>query len=294
VPRWALDDTRVLERDDVLGFVATTWEVVLVGPAPRGAAGSGDLLAGSVPPDAVCWLDVPVVRGGAVVLSVPAGIIGEPQDRERATLEGPPFTLDGDVFQAGGHADLIRLFLPFGLDTQARASGVLEVGYHRAYEERPDWGQVGALRAAASQVAIAVETARLYEDTRRHAEQLELSADVSRAIASSIDLDQTLALVARNLVRLVDASTCQIALYEEDCEGWYGAAASDQEDLWRRQRGERPQASFLFDVLDRAQAVVIEDTSTGEHADPAYVAAFGVRSLLALPLEADGEIIGAA
>jgi len=43
-----------------------------------------------------------------------------------------------------------------------------------------------------------------------------VSADISRAIASSIDLDQTLRLVAQNLARLVDASLCQIALYEED------------------------------------------------------------------------------
>jgi GAF domain-containing protein len=294
VPRWVLDDERALEPDDVLGFVARTWQVVLVGPAPRSGGGAADLLAGGVPEDGVRWIDVPVVRGSAVVLSVPAAIVGEAADRERAPAEGEPFTLDGDVFEAGGHADLIRLFLPFGLNAGGRATGVLEVGYHRAYDRRPDWGQVGALRAAAAQVAIAVETARLYEDTRRHAEQLELSADVSRAIASSIDLDQTLALVARNLVRLVDASTCQIALYEEDGEGWYGAAASDQEDLWRRQRGERPEASFLFDVLDRGMAVVIEDTGAGQLAGSNYVAAFGVRSLLALPLEAGGEIIGAA
>src|SRR5207302_9060129 len=101
-----------------------------------------------------------------------------------------------------------------------------------------------SLRAAADHVSSAVETARLYEEARRHAEQLELSADVSRAIASSIDLDQTLTLVAHNLSRLVDASMCQIALYEEDREGWYGAAASHLDDQWRHQRGECTQTSF--------------------------------------------------
>src|SRR5205823_10893443 len=132
-----------------------------------------------------------------------------------------------------------------------------------------DWGQVEALRAAAGQVASAVETARLYEEARRHAEQLALTADVSRAIASSIDLDQALTLVAHNLARLVDASMCQIALYEEDQEGWYGAAASDLQDLWRRQHGERAGASFLFDVMNREQPVVIDDTSAHAQVDPA-------------------------
>jgi hypothetical protein len=219
-------------------------------------------------------------------------MIGE---RERAhTSETPPFTLAGEVFEKGGHKDLIRIFLPFGTDQSRRASGVLEVGYHRSFERRPDWGQVEALRAAAAQIAVAVETARLYEEAQRHAEQLELVNDVSKAIASSIDLDQTLRLVAQNLARLVNASLCQIALLEEDREGWFGAAASDHEDLWRRQRAERSQPSFLFDVLDRGEPVVVDDTSSSSQVDPAYVKAFGVRSLIALPLVADGQPIGAA
>src|SRR5207245_4212638 len=106
-----------------------------------------------------------------------------------------------------------------------------------------------ALRGSAEQVAVAVENARHYEEAQRDAEQLELVADVSKAIASSIDLDQTLRLVAQNMARLVNASLCQIALYEEDREGWYGAAASDLQDLWRRQHGERAGGCFLFDVV---------------------------------------------
>lgn len=168
------------------------------------------------------------------------------------------------------------------------------MGYHRSDRRRPDWGQVEALRAAAAQLAIAVEMARLYEEAQRHADQLELVADVSKAIASSIDLDQTLTLVAQNLARLVDASLCQIALFEEDREGWYGAAASDLEDQGWRQHGERSDRSFLFDVLEEGEAVVVDDVATGGQVDPAYARAFGVKSLMTLPLVADAMTIGAA
>jgi GAF domain-containing protein len=197
------------------------------------------------------------------------------------------------VFDRGGHKDLIRIFVPFGSDGSRRATGVLEVGYHRSDQRRPDWGQIEALRAAAGQLAVAVEMAGLYEEAQRHANQLELVADVSKAIAGSIDLDQTLTLVAHNLARLVDASLCQIAMFEEDREGWYGAAASDLEDLWRRQHGERAEGSFLFDVLDRGEPVVIDDVA-GSHVDTSYVRTFGIRSLMALPLIADEQAIGAA
>src|SRR6202049_3955616 len=85
-----------------------------------------------------------------------------------------------------------------------------------------------------------------------------------------------------------------MVLYEEDREGWFGAAASDQEDLWRRQHGERSEPSFLFEVLDRGEALVVECASATERVSEAYVKSFGVRSLLALPLVADGQTIGAA
>ncbi|TMB79668.1 MAG: GAF domain-containing protein [Chloroflexi bacterium] len=211
VPRWALDEDRLLAEDDVLVFVARGWQPVIVGPMP--STDHSDVLSGGIPVQST-WIEVPVVYSNGTVLGqVLACLIGE---KERSHVQGPPFTLAGEVFERGGHKDLIRVFVPFGSDQSRRATGVLEVGYHRSDERRPDWGQVEALRAAAGQLAVAVETARLYEDAQRHAEQLELVADVSKAIASSIDLDQTLRLVAQNLARLVDASLCQIALYEED------------------------------------------------------------------------------
>src|ERR1700693_5971819 len=290
VPRWALEEDRLLAEDDVLVHVAQAWQPVIVGPFPAGDR--SDVITGGIPV-AATWVEVPVVRADGTVLGqVLACLLGE---KERARIDdAPPFTLAGEVFETGGAKDLIRIFLPFGTDQGRRASGVLEVGYHRSFERRPDWGQVEALRAAAAQIAGAVETARLYEDAKRHAEQLELVAEISKAIASSIDLDQTLTLVAHNLARLVNASLCQIALLEEDREGWYGAAASDLEELWRRQHAERTQPSFVFDVLDSGQPVVIDDTAASSQVDPAYVRAFGVRSLMAIPLVADGQPIGAA
>ena len=290
-PRWTTtEEDRVLAQDDVLVFVARTWQPAIVGAYPSNE--QADVISGGMPVPST-WVEVPIVYSNGMVMgNVLASLVGDGEHVRKG--EAAPFTLAGEVFDRGGHKDLIRIFVPFGSDQSRRATGVLEVGYHRSDQRRPDWGQVQALRAAAGQLAVAVETARLHEDAQRHADQLALVADVSKAIASSIDLDQTLTLVAQNLARLVDASLCQIALYEEDREGWYGAAASDLEDLWRRQHGERTQASFLFDVMDRGEPVVIDDVTESSQVDPAYARMFGARSLMALPLIADDQAIGAA
>src|SRR5215475_9503579 len=101
-------------------------------------------------PDGLRWIEVPVMREETTLMVVPAGLIGLPENGGAGSAAAePPFTLAGDIFESSGHADLIRLFLPFGLDAGARATGVLEVGYHRSLMRRPDWGQVEALRAAA-------------------------------------------------------------------------------------------------------------------------------------------------
>jgi GAF domain-containing protein len=297
VPRWAKDKERMLAPDDVLVRVARSRQVVVVGGTGPEGMPADELIVGPLS-ELKTVVTVPAVRSsGEKVAEVPAWLIGEPSGAGGIIDTGdgrPPFTLAGDLFESSGHADLLRIFLPFGFDPEGLATGVLEVGYHRSSGRRPDWGQVEALRSAAAQVAVAVETARLYEEAQQHAQQLELSADISRSIASSIDLDQTLRLVAGNLVRLVDASLCQIALYEEDGEGWYGAAASDLEDEWRRMRGDRPEQSFLFAVMDSREPLSIEDASESDLVSRRYLDTFGVRSLLALPLLADGEPIGAA
>src|SRR5205814_1225430 len=194
-----------LAQDDVLVYVARTWQPVIVGPMP--STDHSDVVSGGIPVQST-WIEVPVVYSNGMVLGkVLACLVGEREQGYAA--DNAPFTLAGEVFERGGHKDLVRIFVPFGSDQSRRATGVLEVGYHRSDQRRPDWGQVEALRAAAGQLAVAVETARLYEEAQRHADQLELVADVSKAIASSIDLDQTLTLVAHNLARLVDVALCQ-------------------------------------------------------------------------------------
>jgi GAF domain-containing protein len=298
VPTWALDKDRVLAPQDILVYAASSWQPIVVGGTPTtGDRGTEEMLVGGLP-EQLTRIDVPVQdKSGKTVTMIPAALVGDARNAEARQAVGdrqPPFTLAADVFERGGHGELIRIFLPFGFEAGDRATGVLEVGYHRSLDRRPSWGQVEALRAAAAQVAVAVETARLYEEARHHAEQLELSADVSKAIASSIDLEQTLRLVARNLVRLVDASLCQIALLEEDGEGWFGAAASDQEEAWKRQHGEHGEQSFVFEVLDRGEPLVIEDVRSSPLVDRVYTDTFGVRSLLAIPLVADGKAIGVA
>ncbi|HLZ09763.1 MAG TPA: GAF domain-containing protein, partial [Chloroflexota bacterium] len=298
VPRWVQTPIRDLAPDDILVYVARQWQTVVVGTVTGGAADDPIDFLTRYRPEQIEKQLVPAIRSdGSVVAMVPTVLIrasGVPPRTSPVEPAAATFSLDGDIFERSLHRDLVRVFVPIGLDPNSRAIGVLEAGHHRSHNRLLDRTSIEALRACASQVAVALETARLYEEVKRHAEQLEITSDVSKAIASSIDLDQTLRLVARNMVRLIDASLCQIALYEEDGSAWYGAAASDNEEAWRRMRGERPESSFLFDVLDRREPLVIDDVQKSDLISPYYARRFGIQSVLVLPLFADDQPIGAA
>ena len=303
VPSWIGEGTRKLDPRDVVSYVATRRRAVVV----EALDAADDHFVVGYPEDRLERLQVQIVRpDGNSVGQVRAARLREAADRAplraadevevvyRATDE---FTLDADFFTEHGHASLVRVFMPFGpIHTDGagkRATGVLEAGYHIGRKQRLERVQIEALRACATSLAAAVENARLHEDVTRRARQLEIVSEVSRTIATSIDLEQTLSLVARNMARAVDTSLCLIALLEEDGSAWYGAAASDMEEVWRQRRVERPERNIIFEVADRGRPMVVEDALNNDLVSSYIARLFNIRSLMALPLLAGDGAIGA-
>ena len=90
-------------------------------------------------PEQLRWVTAPVVRSdGTHIADVSACLLEEPGGASAPLDSSTPFTLAGDIFESSGHADLVRVFVPFGLDRRRRATGVLEIGYHRTASRRPD------------------------------------------------------------------------------------------------------------------------------------------------------------
>ena len=64
--------------------------------------------------------------------------------------------------------------------------------------------------------------------------------------------------------------------------------------MWRQRRVERPERSIVFEVADRERPVVVEDAQNHELVSPHLARLLGLRSLIALPLQAgEGDAIGA-
>src|SRR6185312_2556698 len=69
--------------------------------------------------------------------------------------------------------------------------------------------------ALASAAGVAIENARLYEDTRRRETWLQASAEITRSLLSGAETPRVLTLIARRARRMAGADTVAILLPED-------------------------------------------------------------------------------
>jgi signal transduction histidine kinase len=142
----------------------------------------------------------------------------------------------------------------------------------------------------AAQAAVAIENARLYESSTRWLRQLESVNEIGNALASEIELEPLLGLVARRLRELVDARLVLIALPEGDAlrvaaaegEASYGVVGMRLE--FGRSKAGRVLERGASERIDS----VLEDPEIDQHA----ARRLGVHSALFVPLIARGRAIG--
>ncbi len=176
----------------------------------------------------------------------------------------------------------------------------------RRSEVRPfDERQIVLLQSFADQAAIAIESVRLLQEGRAEAEALSRSVDqlkalaaVSRVVSSSLDLQEVLSTMVAQADRL--AGTDGGAIYEyDDVRGDFTLRATHRfdPDLTDRLRVSRVQLGEGAVGQAGAQQAPVQFPDV--LAEGAYqwplrepVIGAGIRSALAVPLLADGQVLG--
>ncbi|MFA1541783.1 sensor histidine kinase [Actinomadura monticuli] len=140
--------------------------------------------------------------------------------------------------------------------------------------------------ALATAAGVAIENARLYEETRRRERWLQASTEISTALLSGTDPQEVTALVAQRAGEITDAGLATVALLEEGgaefvVEAAHGEGAERVAGL-RVPRGH-PVAGVVFEegvarrLADGSQAV-------GAVESPAGASGVPVGPLLVVPL----------
>ena len=143
----------------------------------------------------------------------------------------------------------------------------------------------------ASQAAVAIENARLYESSRAWARQLESLDEITAAMVSEIEPTRLLELIVRRLRELVDARFVAVVL--PGAEGSLEVAAADGEradDLVGfRLAGDRSKTGRVF---QQGASVRVDSLLDDPEVDPELTRRVGARAGFWVPLVARGKPIG--
>ena len=141
----------------------------------------------------------------------------------------------------------------------------------------------------ASQAAVAIENARLYEAATRWSSQLESLNDVADALITEFDLSRLLQLVAERLQGLIAAKAVTIALPFGDGARIAAAAGAETEEFIGM---EIPKRSKTIRVLERKRSERVDSALDDPEVDPQSARAFNMRTGLYVPLLLREEAIG--
>jgi two-component system, NarL family, sensor histidine kinase DevS len=146
------------------------------------------------------------------------------------------------------------------------------------------------VRLLASQAAVSVENARLYESATRWSRQLESLNAVGSALVGELELERLLDLVAASLRELISARIVLIALPDEAGGLRVDAAAGGDDDLrgWIFPRTQ----SKAGRVLDRGRSERIDGLREDPEVDQASALRFDARTGLYVPLVVRDRAIG--
>ena len=143
----------------------------------------------------------------------------------------------------------------------------------------------------ASQAAVAIENARLYESSRAWANQLESLEEITAAMLSDIDPARLLDLIVERMSDLIEARF--VAILTQAGEGWLEIAAAhgegEEELVGHRLSIERSKSGRVFREGTPAR---VDSVLDDPDADPDLMRRVGARAGLWAPLLIRDEPIG--
>ena len=184
------------------------------------------------------------------------------------------------------------LFAPLLLE--GRALGALWVG-RKAQAPFSD-KQIGMLKTFADQAVIAIENARLFNETKEALEQQTAISEILRVISGSpTDVHPMLDAIAERALRLCDAAQSGILLVEGDklrFASGFGTMTSFEEGALLTLSRTIVSGRAVIDcvTLNYADLVPLLDTEYPDARE--HQERFGFRAVLTVPLMREGSAIG--
>lgn len=148
------------------------------------------------------------------------------------------------------------------------------------------------MTAIAEQAAIAIMNARMFESTvSRAKEYLRVFEEVTKAVSSTLDLDEVLLLIARKLPEVMHLRAATIRLLDTTRKKLELAAAHGLSDKYLSRGPVDTEENVREALQTRPVAIYDVTTDPGIHYQKEALEE-GIKSMLTLPIVAKGSVIG--
>lgn len=247
---------------------------------------------------------LPDEEGGELFLRARVGIDVETARNFRIKTQD---TIAGEVFNSGHPAIIgaqgpqkvktkyfVKSLLYVPILLQGKPIGVLGVN-NKTRGDLFDLNHQDLLLNLGSYAAIAIENARIHEDSLQRARELESLVEASQIVNASLSLHEALPNICQQLARVLSVNRTEVYERDEE-EGQLRVLARYQRAIWRPGQGPiidlstMPafRAGMLKDV-----ALWIDRYDLAVAAEAEYARRAGVSAMLVVPIRADGRVVGA-
>lgn len=160
-------------------------------------------------------------------------------------------------------------------------------GAERAFTDRDS----EILSLLATQGAIAIENARLFQQEQERREQLEAIRTVTVEITRELDLPALLGAITERATELVGADLGAIALWDEEAQvlvsrAWHGY------ETWLGEVRYKLGEGLTGTVAERREAVIVNDYPASPFAHPLFVERMNIKAAVGQPLLYRDRLLG--
>ena len=225
--------------------------------------------------------------GAKLKLRVGEGITGWVAQQGKSAIV-PDVSADKRYVPVHEHT---RSELAVPLEINGVLSGVVNVDSDKpsAFDEN----DLALLTELASQAALVIHNAFLYEKSLIRANLFESLITVGQAINSAVDLDEALAAITREAASLMNAKTCALQLLDESSSHLTLVASHGAGEAYLNKPDVDIAESFLGSVVNLKKPLQIENVQTSNAYQQQDIAREeGLVAMLSIPLEFGGNAIG--
>ena len=187
------------------------------------------------------------------------------------------------------------LSVPIILFTVNKLIGVLNL--HSCSPRKFTSEEISFAETVCGQIAIAIENARLYEQTdeklREKVSQFTALQRVWASMASSLDLNQVLEMIARHAAELSNADRAAIFQLDKKAHDLFIVAGYNLSDRYKTMRVKVGEGAVGRSVASRTP-IQVEDAISDPILTTAHpqIVAEGIRSMFCVPLIARDRVLG--